>query len=104
MKIQLTLPLIPARLLYVDKLQTTRKRYAQGFREISRWFTPGLGVKRWFFVVLAGITLLGVGLAILLLDLYRTDSDPIILGFLSFASLRFLPRLLKNGLVQEVCP
>lgn len=58
----------------MNKPQTTRERYEQGFREIGRWFAPGLGVKRWFFVVLAGITLLGVGLALLLLDLYRTDS------------------------------
>lgn len=80
----------------MNKPQTTRERYEQGFREIGRWFAPGLGVKRWFFVVLAGITLLGVGLALLLLDLYRTDStNPILLNILSFASLRFLPRFLR---------
>jgi uncharacterized cofD-like protein len=96
MKIQLTPTLIPARLLEMNKLLTTRERYTQGFREIGRWFAPGLGVKRWLFVVLAGITLLGVGLAILLLDLYRTDStNPVLLEFLSFASLRFLPRFLR---------
>jgi uncharacterized cofD-like protein len=96
MKIQLTPTLIPARLLEMNKLLTTRERYTQGFREIGRWFAPGLGVKRWLFVVLAGITLLGVGLAILLLDLYRTDStNPVLLEVLSFASLRFLPRFLR---------
>jgi len=57
---------------------------------------PGLGVKRWYLFILAGVTLLGVGLAILLLDLYRTDStNPILLSILSFASLRFLPRALR---------
>jgi len=76
--------------------QLTQERYKQGFREIGRWFTPGLGVKRWLFVVLAGITLLGVGLAILLLNLYRTDStNPLLLEVLSLASLRFLPRFLR---------
>ncbi len=76
--------------------QTTRERYAKDFREFGRWFAPGLNVKRWFLVVLAGITLLGVGLAILLLDLYRTDStNPILLEVLSFTSLRFLPRFLR---------
>lgn len=60
------------------------------------WFKPGLGVKRWFLFVLTGVTLLGVGLAIFLLDLYRTDStDPILLNILSFASLRFLPRVVR---------
>ncbi|MGD8403169.1 MAG: YvcK family protein [Anaerolineales bacterium] len=62
-------------------------------RRFLRWFVPGLGVKRWFLLALAGMTLLGVGLAILLLDLYRTDStNPALLTFLSYASLRFLPR------------
>jgi uncharacterized cofD-like protein len=65
----------------------------QGLRLFLRWFTPGLGVKRWLLVALLGITLLGVGLAMLLLDLYRTQSaNQGILTFLSFASLRFLPR------------
>ncbi|MCA2001939.1 MAG: hypothetical protein LDL51_08760, partial [Chloroflexi bacterium] len=59
-----------------------------------RWFRPGLGVKRWFALVLAGITLLGLGFAIVLIDLYRTDSsNPILLTLLSYASLRFIPRI-----------
>src|SRR5215203_3475334 len=96
MKLQLTLPLIPARLLDMSTSQTIRERYTKGFREIGRWFALGLHVKRWFFVVLAGITLLGVGLSIFLLGLYRTEStNPILLEVLSFASLRFLPRFLR---------
>lgn len=62
-------------------------------RRFLRWFTPGLGVKRWFLVALAGMTLLGVGLALLLLDLYRTEAaNETFLALLSYASLRFLPR------------
>ena len=65
----------------------------QGLRRFLRWFMPGLGVKRWFLVALAGMTLLGVGLAILLLDVYRTEStNQAFLTLLSYASLRFLPR------------
>jgi len=80
----------------MNKLPITRERLAQGFQEIKRWFTPGLRVKRFFLLILAGITLLGVGVAILLLDLYRTDStDPALLNILSIASLRFLPRFLR---------
>ena len=76
--------------------QATRERYKQGFRDLGLWFAPGLKVKRWLLVVLAGITLLGVGLAILLLDFYRTDStNPILLNALSLMSLRFLPRFLR---------
>ena len=65
----------------------------QGLRRFFRWFAPGLGVKRWFLLALAGMTLLGVGLAIFLLDLYRTDStNQVFLTVLSYVSLRFLPR------------
>lgn len=73
-----------------------RDDFTKNLRLIGRWFAPGLGVKRWYFVVLAGVTLLGVGLAMFLLDLYRTDStNPLLLEILSYASLRFLPRVLR---------
>ena len=71
-------------------------RLIDEFREIARWFAPGLGVKRWFLFIMAGITLLGGGFAILLLDLYRTDStNEKLLSILSYASLRFLPRIFR---------
>ncbi len=69
-------------------------RLWQTLRDISRWLRPGLGIKRWFTLVLIGITLLGLGFAVVLIDLYRTDSsNPIFLTLLSYASLRFIPRL-----------
>lgn len=61
----------------------------------SRWLKPGLGVKRWLGVVLLGTTLTGVGLAILVLDVYRTAPETWWLPALSAAALRFLPRLLR---------
>jgi len=65
-------------------------------RRFLRWFSPGLGVKRWLMVALVGMTFLGVGLAILLLDFYRTEStNPALLTFLSYTSLRFLPRWVR---------
>ena len=65
----------------------------QRVRRFLRWFAPGLGVKRWFLVALAGMTLLGVGLAIFLLDMYRTEStNQALLTLLSYTALRFLPR------------
>jgi len=56
---------------------------------------PGLGVKRWLGMVLLGTTLTGVGLAFLVLDVYRTAPETWWLPVLSTASLRFLPRLLR---------
>jgi uncharacterized cofD-like protein len=69
-----------------------RERFLQNIRELGRWLAPGLGIKRWFFFLLGGITLLGVGLAILLIQLYRIEfTNPILLIFLDLISLRFLP-------------
>jgi uncharacterized cofD-like protein len=46
-------------------------------------------------LILLGITLLAVGVAILILDIYRTAPDTWWLPLLSTASLRFLPRPLR---------
>ncbi|HUI88755.1 MAG TPA: gluconeogenesis factor YvcK family protein [Anaerolineales bacterium] len=79
-----------------EQKTTLRRRFWQWVQGVARWFKPGLGIKRWMLVILAGITLLGVGLGILLLDVYRTNTnDSAILTFLSVASLRFLPRLVR---------
>ena len=94
---QLTLPLLPAKLFLMGTTKNPeRERIEKNLRELGRWFTPGLGVKRWYMLILAGITMLGVGLAIFLLELYRTDStNPVLLEILTFASLRFLPRIVR---------
>ena len=68
------------------------------WKEITRsfrWLVPGIGVKRWLLLLLGGITLLGVGLGILLLEIYRTAPDTWWLPALSFLSLRFLSRPLR---------
>ncbi len=57
-----------------------------------RWFAPGLGVKRWLALLLAGITLMGVGLAMFLLDIYRNAPDTWWLPAIQFLSLQFLAR------------
>lgn len=61
-----------------------------------RWLIPGLGVKRWLLVTLAGTTLIGVGLAIMILEMYRTaPPETWWTSVLSAASLRFLARPLR---------
>lgn len=73
-----------------------KQRFTRNFNELARWSKPGLGVKRWFLLVLLGITFLGIGLAIFLLDLYRTNStNPVLLNILAYVSLRFLPRVIR---------
>jgi uncharacterized cofD-like protein len=62
---------------------------------LYRWLVPGLGIKRWLLLVLMGTTLIGVGLGVLILEIYRTAPQTWWLPLLSTASLRFLPRLLR---------
>ena len=69
------------------------QQFTYGLKELWRWFRPGLGVKRWFFLMLAGVTILEVGLAILLFGQFPADSaNTILFSLLSYASLGFLPR------------
>ncbi len=56
---------------------------------------PGLGVKRWAVIVFTGITLIAVGSAFFLLDIYRTTPDTWWLPILSWVSLRFLSRSVR---------
>ncbi|MEW5868646.1 MAG: gluconeogenesis factor YvcK family protein [Chloroflexota bacterium] len=61
----------------------------------TKWLVPGLGVKRWLVIILLGTTLVGIGLGVLILEVYRTAPDTWWLPLLSAASLRFLPRPLR---------
>ena len=70
-------------------------RTRQNIRRVLRWLTPGLGVKRWLFLILLGTSLIGVGVAIFALDFYRTAPDTWWLPALSWISLRFLDRTLR---------
>ncbi len=71
------------------------RRWWKKIRQELRWFAPGLGVKRWMALILAGTTLIGVGFAMLFLDVYRTAPDTWWLPSLSVAALRFLDRPLR---------
>jgi len=75
-----------------NKKQSFSIRIKAGLTELSSWLLPGLGVKRWLVMVLLGLTLIGVGLGVLILEIYRTAPDTWWLPVLSAASLRFLAR------------
>ena len=46
------------------------------FSYYLKWLTPGLGIKRWLLVALAGMTLLGIGIAQIIVDVYRYEPLP----------------------------
>jgi len=64
-------------------------------RRESQWFRPGLGYKRWLLVVLFGIALLGLGLALIILDVYHNAPETWWLPALGWMSLRFLHRPIR---------
>ena len=67
----------------------------KGALRVLRWLTPGLGIKRWLVLILFGTFLIGIGGAILVLDVYRTAPETWWLPALSWLSLRFLARPLR---------
>ena len=71
------------------------QRFFQAIILKLRWLLPGIGVKRWLLLILGGTTLLGVGFAVLILDVYRTTPETWWLPIMSYASLRFLDRTLR---------
>lgn len=55
-----------------------------------KWLSLGLGVKRWLFLLLIGVTLLGLGLAYLLYDLYSSALS--LSSVWRMLTLSFMPR------------
>jgi hypothetical protein len=78
-----------------NKRNSLLQKIWRGFLRALQWFVPGLGVKRWFIPILFGTTMIGVGLGILILDVYRNAPETWWLPFLSTASLRSLSRPLR---------
>jgi uncharacterized cofD-like protein len=75
--------------------QSIRSNLKFYFQQFSAWLRPGLGIKRWLFLVMLGTTMLAVGFAFLLLDFYRSAPDNWLSTVLAFVSLQALPRLLR---------
>jgi len=59
---------------------------------LRRWLEPGLGVKRWLLTLILAMALIGLGVAIVLLDVYRAHPDS---AWLAVLSMRALPRWVR---------
>lgn len=58
--------------------------------ELLKWLYPGMHVKRWILLVLAGVVALGLGIAYFLVEIYRQHPLPPVFYYLT---LQFIPRL-----------
>ena len=65
-------------------------------RRSLKWLMPGMQVKRWLALLLAGITAMALGIAYTLIDAYRTVAAPgDVQPFLFVATLQFLPQAMR---------
>ncbi len=63
---------------------------------LRKWLQPGIGVKRWFVVLLLGMGLLGLGVSFLARELYLTVTLP---GAFYYITLQFLPYAARGALL-----
>ena len=66
---------------------------------LLRWLYPGMGVKRWLGMLLAGTTILSLGFAYFLRELYLSLIFPPIFYYLT---LQFIPRVYRGLLLGAV--
>lgn len=78
-----------------SKRLSFKKRLTFQLIRFFRWFTPGIGVKRWGLLIILGSMLIGLGFAVVVLDLYRNTPDTWYLPVVAFLSLRFLSRPIR---------
>lgn len=67
-----------------------------GWRLLARWLEPGLGVKRWLLLMVFGTALIGLGVAVILLDFYWANPNS---PLLSVLSLRVIPHTIRSILL-----
>lgn len=78
-----------------ERKQNVFSRFWEGLCRESQWFRPGLGYKRWLVLVFLGTALLGLGLALIILDVYYNAPETWWLPALGWLSLRFLHRPIR---------
>ena len=67
--------------------------------DTRKWLLPGMGVKRWFFLLFLGMAFLGLGVSFLAREAYLTLELPDAFYYLT---LQFIPQLLRGGLFMGV--
>lgn len=84
------------------KNEPWNKKITRVLKREARWLMPGIGVKRWMLVILLGITLLAIGIAFLLINIYRTVPESWLSYIIAFVSLQFLDRLIRAAIFGAI--
>lgn len=86
--------------------QRKRIKFFDVIKRELRWLSFGIGIKRWVLLIILGTTLLGLGFAVVLVDIYRTAPDTWWVPILRVIALQGLNRTLRGvifGLVGLFC-
>ncbi len=62
-------------------------------RDLLKWLTPGMHIKRWLALLLLGVAVMGLGIAYLLREVYVSYTFP---SFAYYLTLQFIPRLARG--------
>ncbi len=65
-------------------------------RHLRKWLAPGIGIKRWFVLLLFGMGLLGLGVSFLARELYLTVTLP---SAFYYITLQFLPYAVRGAIL-----
>ena len=63
---------------------------------LRKWLAPGIGIKRWFALLLVGMVLLGLGVSFLARELYLTVTLP---DAFYYITLQFLPYAARGAIL-----
>lgn len=80
-----------------SSLQNFFARYLN--RSSLKWLYVGLGIKRWLVLLFVGITIIALGAAILLVNIYRESPLPDVFYYLT---LQFIPRFFRGILFGAI--
>lgn len=72
-----------------------QRSFINRIAHLFQWLLPGIGVKRWVAVILIGTTLVGLGFAVLILDLYRNAPGNWWAPLMRLLSLQHLDRWVR---------
>lgn len=73
---------IVVRMAATPERGSSRGGSASRWRTLRRWLQPGLGVKRWLVAMVVGTVLFGLAVALLLLNLYSTSPQSLLVSLL----------------------
>ncbi len=80
----------------MTRTQTKKKiRLLDFLRRELRWLVPGIGVKRWVLLIILGATIIGLGFAVMLVNIYRSAPTDWLAKTLRFIALQGLNRTLR---------